>query len=127
LGHGELILFIDDNHSMREMVAPTLAEHGYRVLSAGNGAEALGFLNRHENGLRLVLTDIAMPMMDGLEILAAIQARRPGLPVILMSGSEDGANGTLPKGAAALLRKPFRLEELLAAIADALHAEAKRA
>ena len=127
LGHGELILFIDDDHSMREMVPPTLAEHGYRVLSAANGAEALALFTRHETGLRLVLTDIAMPMIDGLEVRDAIQARRPGLPVILMSGSENGANENLPRGAIALLRKPFRLEQLLSAIADALQSEASRA
>jgi PAS domain S-box-containing protein len=127
LGHGELILFIDDDHSMREMVPPTLTEHGYQVVSAANGAEALALFKRHENGFRLVLTDIAMPMMDGLQMLDAIQARHPGLPVILMSGSEHGASEHLPKGAATLLRKPFPLEKLLAAIAEALQPKPRRA
>jgi PAS domain S-box-containing protein len=127
LGRGELILFIDDDHSMREMIPPTLAEHGYRVLSAGNGSEALALLDRHEDGVRLVLTDVGMPVMGGLEMLGAIHARRPGLPIILMSGSEDRADQPVPNGATALLRKPFRLEQLLSAIAEALPADSRRA
>jgi two-component system, cell cycle sensor histidine kinase and response regulator CckA len=122
-GHGERILFIDDDHSMREMVPPTLAEHGYRVVSAANGAEALGLLDQEGDSIRLALADIAMPVMGGLEMLTAIHDRRPGLPVILMSGSGDGANEALPKGAAGLLQKPFPLGQLLALIADALDAQ----
>jgi CheY-like chemotaxis protein len=119
-GRGELILFVDDDHSAREMVAPTLAEHGYRALCAANGAEALALLSQHEQEVRLVLTDVGMPVMDGLELLARLRVRQPGLPVILMSGSLAAGAQPLPEGATAFLEKPFRLEQFLSAIASAL-------
>jgi two-component system cell cycle sensor histidine kinase/response regulator CckA len=120
-GHGELILFIDDDRSVREMVAPTLIEQGYRVLTASNGAEALGLLVQHEREVRLVLTDVAMPVMDGLEMTEKLHSRQPKLPVILMSGTFEANQAALPPGAVSFLTKPFRLEQLLAVIADALH------
>ena len=121
-GRGELILFIDDDRSVREMVAPTLTEHGYRVLTAANGAEALALMGRHEQEVCLVLTDVAMPVMDGLEMMEKLHSRRPNLPVVIMSGTFDVGKAPLPAGAAGFLTKPFRLEQLLAAIAEALRA-----
>jgi CheY-like chemotaxis protein len=119
-GQGELILFIDDDRSAREMVAPTLTEHGYRVLTAANGAEGLVLLGRHEREVRLVLTDIAMPVMDGLEVTAKLRSRRPDLPIVLMSGTSDSGSSRLAEGVVGLLAKPFRLEQLLGIIAEAL-------
>jgi two-component system, cell cycle sensor histidine kinase and response regulator CckA len=123
-GRGELILFVDDDWSVREMVAPTLTEHGYRVLTAANGAEALALLASHEREICLVMTDIAMPVMDGLETMQRVHSRRPELPVVLMSGSVDIGKAPRPPGAAGFLGKPFRLEELLAAIGEALRTTA---
>jgi PAS domain S-box-containing protein len=116
-GHGELILFADDDRSVREMVAPTLAEQGYEILTAANGAEALGLMEQHESELRLVLTDVAMPVMDGLELMEKLHSRRPDLPVVLISGTFETP---LPKRASGFLTKPFRLEQLLAVIGDVL-------
>jgi PAS domain S-box-containing protein len=120
LGHGELILFIDDDRSVREMVTPTLLEHGYRVVSAANGPEALALLRRDAKDIRLVMTDLAMPEMDGLELLGILRASHPELPVILMSGTLEPGKDQLPPGARAFLAKPFQLEQLLGAIAGAL-------
>ena len=122
-GQGELLLFIDDDRSVREMVGPALTEHGYRVLSAANGAEALVLLSQHAGQVRLVLTDLAMPVMDGIAILEALRARYPGLPVIVMSGSPEAGRERVPPGIAAFLPKPFPLEQLLAVIAEALRAK----
>ncbi|PWU10384.1 MAG: hypothetical protein C5B50_25645 [Verrucomicrobia bacterium] len=119
-GNGELILFVDDDRSVREMVGPPLLENGYRLLTAANGAEALVLLSQSGADVRLVLTDVAMPVMDGREFLAALRTRRPDLPVIFMSGSLEISKGPLPAGVGALLNKPFRLEELLAVIGQAL-------
>jgi PAS domain S-box-containing protein len=123
-GQGRLILFVDDDQSVREMVVPTLTEHGYRVLSAGNGAEGLALLSHHQRDVCLILTDLAMPVMDGTAMLEALRAQLPDLPVILMSGEVESDEGVLPLGATAFLRKPFRLEQLLTAIADALKPKA---
>jgi two-component system, cell cycle sensor histidine kinase and response regulator CckA len=122
-GHGEWILFIDDDRSVREIVAPTLTEHGYRVLTAANGAEALALLEQPEHAVRLVLTDVAMPVMDGLELMEVLRSRRPELPVVLMSGTVQAAREWLPAGAAGFLAKPFRLEQLLAVIAQSIRAQ----
>jgi CheY-like chemotaxis protein len=101
-------------------VGPALTDQGYRVLSAANGAEALALLDQHKDDVRLVLTDIAMPVMDGVEMLAILRQRCPHLPVILMSGALDAGQQQLPPGATAFLAKPFRLEQLLAAVSGAL-------
>ena len=122
-GQGELLLFIDDDWSVREMVCPTLKEQGYRVLSAANGAEALALLSQHAREVRVVLTDLAMPVMDGTATLEALRMRFPDLPVIVMSGSLEAGQDRLPAGIAAFLPKPFPLEQLLTVIADALGAE----
>ena len=123
LGRGELLLFADDDRSVREMVGPTLIEQGYRVLSAANGAEALALLSQHHREVRLLLTDLAMPVMDGAATLEAVRARYPSLPVIVMSGSFDPGTERLPAGVTGFLAKPFPLEQLLTAIADALRAK----
>ncbi len=123
-GHGELILFVDDDRSVREMVAPALLENGYTVLSAANGAEALALLKQHQGQVRLVLTDVAMPVMDGVEMLSQFRQRSPNVPVVLISGTYNQANQALPPGVAAFLAKPFRLEQLLAVIAETLGTKA---
>ena len=119
-GHGELLLFIDDDQSVREMVAPALKEQGYRVVTAANGAEALALLEGQERELRLVLSDMAMPVMDGLEITEKLHARWPDLPIVLISGTFDTDKQPLPQGVITVLNKPFRLEQLLAVTAEAL-------
>jgi CheY-like chemotaxis protein len=120
LGHGELVLFIDDDRSLREMVAPALREHGYRVLSATNGAEALALFRQHEGDVALVLSDLEMPVMDGETTIAALRACRPGLPVIRMSGELKSGTQNLAANGNVFLQKPFRLEQLLTTIATSL-------
>lgn len=124
-GRGELVLFVDDDRSVREMVTPALIENGYKVLGADNGVEALALLNQHANEVRVVIADISMPMMDGLELIEKLRARRRDLPVVLMSGTFDVKANPLPAGAAGFLSKPFRLEQILSVIAKALPAKAR--
>jgi DNA-binding NtrC family response regulator len=125
-GRGGLILFVDDDRSVREMVVPILTEEGYRVLSAGNGAEALELLSLHQGEVCLILTDRVMPVMDGTALLKALDERGADLPVILMSGEVDFGERNLPPAATAFLRKPFRLEKLFAVIDGALQTKEER-
>jgi len=119
-GRGELIVFVDDDRSVREMVSPTLVENGYRVITAANGAEALALIEQHKAEVRLVITDVVMPVMGGLDIAQTLSASRPDLPIVLMSGTFEIESASVPPGLAGALRKPFRVEQLLGAISGAL-------
>jgi CheY-like chemotaxis protein len=116
-GRGELILIIDADQSVREMVSPALTEHGYRILSAANGAEGLTLFNEYVQEVRLVLTDQAGPRPGGTSLLAAIRSRRPNLPIVVMSSETESIDRT---GVSQFLPKPFRLEQLLNSVARAL-------
>jgi two-component system cell cycle sensor histidine kinase/response regulator CckA len=125
-GRGELILFVDDDRSVREMVGPALLEYGYRVVSAANGAEALAVHNQHEREIRLILTDMAMPVMDGTDMLSILHRRTPQLPIVLMSGTYSPEKEPLPPGVVAFLAKPFRLEQLLAVITQTIPSKVQK-
>jgi CheY-like chemotaxis protein len=120
-GHGEWILFIDDDRSVLEMVTPSLIEHGYRVLTASSAAEAFALLEQYKRDIALVVTDIAMPMIGGLEIAEKIRTGLPNLPIVLMSGTLDLDKVAGRQTFAGFLSKPFRLEQLLNVISGALH------
>jgi DNA-binding NtrC family response regulator len=121
---GDLILFVDDDRSMREMVGPALKEHGFRVITAANGSEALALFQQHEKEMRLLLTDLAMPIMDGRGLIQAVRLRRPELPIVLMTGQMESLKGNTPEGISAMLSKPFRFEQLLNAINNVLRSPA---
>ena len=117
-GNGELILVVDDEESVREMIALGLTTQGYRVLAAANGAEAIAALERQAGAVRLVLLDTDMPVLDGKATIPFLRALAPAVPIVLMSGEVE-INSTT--GTTAGLAKPFQLEELLRTIADQLN------
>jgi PAS domain S-box-containing protein len=116
-GHGEWILLLEDDRSVRDMVASSLGEYGYCVASASTGAEARTLLREHERDLRLILT---VPSHNGSGALQTICANCPGAPVILMSGEIESPTMSPGEGAVAYLSKPFSLENLLNTVAKAL-------
>jgi len=116
-GNGELLLVVDDEQSVREMVAIGLTSQGYRVVSAPNGAEAIDWLEKHPGEARLVLLDTDMPVLNGRATADFLRVRVPALPILLMSG-EGGTIAGDDKDAR--LSKPFALEELLRAVARRL-------
>ncbi|RMG34273.1 MAG: diguanylate cyclase [Gammaproteobacteria bacterium] len=109
------ILVVDDSPSQRSLLCALLHNHGYQTLEAGNGQEGLKLLQAHP-GIRLVLTDHHMPVMDGLSMTGQIRRFRSGdeLAIIALSGAEEET--LLPRylksGADDFLRKPFEIEEL---------------
>jgi CheY-like chemotaxis protein len=104
------ILVVDDDPDVREILAETLTEFGYCVLQAGSGEEALPLLAQRQD-IALLITDVRMPGMSGLELAGVAQTRDPRLRVIVMSGY------FLPQPVTArFLRKPFHMQELAAAI-----------
>ncbi len=112
------VLIVEDDLSLCEALCETLELEGYRVISANNGTEALSRLQDAE--VRLVISDVQMPVMDGLQLLQNIQQRHTGLPVLLVT-----AYGTIPKAVSAMqvgavdyLIKPFEASVLAAKVAE---------
>jgi CheY-like chemotaxis protein len=114
------VLLVDDDPDVREIVTSTLAEIGYHVHAAGDGAEALAFLAQLVPDL--LIADFAMPGMNGAEIAKAARARNPALRILFISGFSDTAALEDAVGKAHLLRKPFRPSDLGAAVREVLDA-----
>ena len=116
-GHGELILVVDDEQSVREMITLALTGRAYRVSSAANGADAIALAEKLAGDLKLVLLDDDMPVMTGRSALPIIRARFPALNIVLMSGE---AGECLDNEEVKKLCKPFALEELLKTVAESM-------
>ena len=123
-GHEELVLLVDDEESIRRVARQTLERHGYRMIEASDGTQGLAQYKQHQSGVQLVITDLAMPFMDGLAFIHALRQINPKVKIIAMSGHQSKASvGNLPpKLVQALLTKPFNATELLKALQQALHA-----
>jgi len=114
------ILVIDDEQGIRDLLSVELGSHGYQVVVAGNGEEALDTIRRRH--FDLVITDVKMPKLGGLETLEAIKEIDPDTEVILATGfgTIDTAVAAMKKGAYDFIQKPFNLNEILALIEKAL-------
>jgi CheY-like chemotaxis protein len=117
------ILIIDDDAVMRHAMRASLERHGHQVAEAGDGKAGLAVYK--ENVFDLVITDIIMPGMEGLETVQALRKFTPTLKIIAMSaGGKGSADDYLELasrfGARRTLRKPFTAEELLAAVSAEL-------
>ena len=121
---GGLVLLADDEPSVRSVGQRMLERLGYRVLIAEDGQQAVALLERHGASVVLVLLDMAMPHLDGVEAFREMRRLRPDIRVVLTSGySESEATSRFAgKGLAGFLQKPFRLDALRtvmqAAVAD---------
>jgi CheY-like chemotaxis protein len=115
------ILVIDDEEAMRGLLSRMLRRAGFVPVTAANGREALErFRERH---IDAVVTDMVMPEMDGIEVIRALLAERPGLPIVAVSGVHDWADYlalATTLGAKAGLRKPVRSSELVQALRECL-------
>ena len=119
--HTATVLVVDDDAAIRNVTHRVLASAGYRVLTAADGQEALGFLGDPERTVGLVLTDIVMPGMTGEAFATQAHALRPGLPVLFMSGYErHGAAEGWPGPETQVIAKPFTRAALLARVTQAL-------
>jgi two-component system response regulator AtoC len=117
------VLIVDDESSVLFLLREVLEERGHEVVSASSGVEAVTFADTGKlDDIELVLTDFAMPELDGLGLLAALKRHQPELPVVLLTarGSERLAARAIKEGAFDYLPKPFELDELEAVVARAL-------
>jgi len=121
-GSGELVLIVDDEEAIREVGRATLESYGYRVLTAGDGLEAMAMFEAQPGVIAVVLTDMAMPVMGGRELIEQIRAANSGQRVIAMSGMMDRSESAEIEaaGISNILSKPFTAEKLLHAIHQAL-------
>lgn len=115
-GAGELILVVDDEEAVREIAASILADHDYRALTAGDGAEAIALFATRVAEVKLLLTDLQMPVLGGPALAAALRRMRPDLPVIAMSGADSRGSAVYKEFTTAFLAKPFLAETLLSLV-----------
>lgn len=118
LGRGELILVVDDESAIREATREILEQHQYRVLTAADGREAMNQFLAERGNVRLVITDLAMPVMSGLALVRALRGLEPELKIIAASGLDDETKRTelATLGVRDVLAKPFRPAVLLSTI-----------
>jgi putative two-component system response regulator len=114
------LLVIDDEAVIRGLMVEILESAGYEVVGAETAERALALLD--ENEFALVVSDVVMPGLSGLELLQAVRERRAALPVVLVTGAGTYAtlSEALTRGASGLVTKPFSHAELQNAVADAL-------
>ena len=122
------ILIVDDERDIRELVAGVLSDEGYDCRTAGDSVTALAAIDERRPSLVLLDVWLHGSPMDGLEILDAIKAREPGVPVIIFSGhgNIDTAVSAIGRGAADFIEKPFEAERLLHLVARATETERLR-
>ncbi|MEQ1858303.1 MAG: response regulator [Chthoniobacteraceae bacterium] len=118
-GNGEMILVVDDESSVRSISQTVLKAHGYRVLLASDGTEALAVFAQHSAEIAVVVTDLAMPFMDGGALIPALRKMKPGLRVIISTGHGEKAR-TAGLEVSAFLHKPYDAHTLLCALHSAV-------
>jgi two-component system cell cycle sensor histidine kinase/response regulator CckA len=121
LGRGELILVVDDEASIREITKDTLEANGYKVLTASDGTEAVALYAQERTAIKVVITDMMMPIMDGTATIRALQKIDPGVKIIASSGmvpNDDIMKNT--NVVKEILIKPYTTEKLLSALANIL-------
>ncbi len=121
-GNGEMILVVDDENSIREVARETLQAFGYRVLTANDGTEALALFAQHKDEIRIVVTDMMMPYMDGPATIRALRRLAPDLRIVATSGlkANEKEAEVAQLGVSVFLPKPYTAETLLKTIARAL-------
>jgi two-component system cell cycle sensor histidine kinase/response regulator CckA len=121
LGNGELILVVDDEIAIREITKGTLEAYGYRALTASDGTEAIAVYAQHKDEIKIVLTDVMMPYMDGPLTIRALKKLNPQVKIIASSGLPENiklgeVNGSVKR----FLPKPYTAEKLLTTLRDLL-------
>jgi len=121
-GSGELVLVVDDEPSILEITRETLEDHGYRVLTAPNGRAAVTTYERHRGEIKVVLTDMSMPLMDGPTAIRTLLAYDPDVKIIACSGlrSDPGAEQVQGLLVKAFLTKPYTASTLLSTLQKVL-------
>ena len=124
----ETVLLVEDADALRKLAQSFLSEHGFQVLTAPNGEEALEAARNHSGSIHLLLTDVVMPGMNGKALADKLLAKWPSLKVVYISGYTDSfiaGHGVLEEGTH-LLHKPFTEEALILKIREVLDGKAEQ-
>ena len=113
-GGSETVLVVDDETDIRQIIRRVLDRDGYKVLEATSGSEAVSIAEHFDGPVDLLITDVRMPKMHGVEVAAAVKALRPQIEVLLISGYTEDANlsAHTEGDGLAFLAKPFRPSQL---------------
>lgn len=122
-GQGELVLVVDDESGVRDLATAILLHHGYRVLAAESGLDALALFVPRSHEIGLIVTDLNMPGLDGVAFAGIIQRLSPSTRILMMSGMAPSAASGKPQPPkdAAFLPKPFNVAALLTAVHGKMH------
>lgn len=118
------VLLVEDEDLLREGIEEVLEFNGYRVMTASNGEQALECLEH--NTVNLIITDLVMPTMNGVEFIGRVREKRPELPIVVASGSPGavmkrlGIDTIHVPGATVSIMKPFKSNDLLALVKQVL-------
>ena len=127
-GSGELILLVDDELVLRQLGKEILEGYGYRVEAVSSGQEAVAFLRSADENVSLVILDLVMPGLDGVETYRRLRAIDAEVPVLLSSGltAEETVQQVLRKGASGFIAKPYAIRDLTQAVSMALKGDSPR-
>jgi two-component system, cell cycle sensor histidine kinase and response regulator CckA len=120
----ETILLVEDEPPVRNVIARALQRHGYKVIEAASGTEAAELLRATDQRIDLLLSDLVLPGLTGLELVELGKKLRPGLSALICSGySEDAITGRGLSPDVRVLSKPFEPVQLVAAVRAAIAGE----
>ncbi|MCH2659844.1 ATP-binding protein, partial [bacterium] len=119
---GEIILLVEDDDVVRNLARRVLGDHGYSVVEARHGEEALAMSELHKGPIHLLLTDVVMPKMSGRQLAQNLERLRPDIPVLYMSGYTDDTvlRYGVQENEVALLQKPFTPDALVAKVREVI-------
>jgi PAS domain S-box-containing protein len=123
-GSGQLILIVDDEKTIRDVAAATLIHFGYRAIVAKDGSEAVAMFATRSREIKMVITDISMPNLDGTVLAGVVHKLNPEVKILAMSGHNSSTSSSQIKQIAnAFLIKPFKTEDLLHTVHRLLNPE----
>jgi CheY-like chemotaxis protein len=116
----ETVLIVEDEEAVRTLMCTALEQHGYRVLIAADGVEALKLIASHSGPIELLVSDLLMPGMNGAELGRKVKARLPGIEVLYVSGYAEELRQSGEIDESSFLQKPFAPQSLLRKVRDML-------
>ena len=123
-----MVLVVDDEEAIRKVIHSTLERFGYRVILAANGAEAVSKYALQQTDIAVVLTDMAMPIMDGPALIATLKLLNPQVKIIASSGlaSNAGVAKAVNAGVQHFVPKPYTAEAMLKTLHEVLSTAATK-